>query len=199
MTGYPLHLKIINDKKWIPLTHKYDVITEWRKRLKRHESKYITTHKAKNHHPKKNAFKVALPCVIALFWLLTEQGLDVQCSFGHESMRRVIQVIYTQNSRIRGQCISSPILFIIFFFFWMACSIELRCFDTIFRNTALRLFQSPKEEAFPMLDRHHFFTKNCFRIGVSYAGILFNNIDIRMTSIKQNVEFQIVKLEFCTI
>lgn len=71
MTGYPLHLKIINDKKWIPLTHKYDVITEWRKRLKRHESKYITTHKAKKHHPVKNAFKVALPCVIALFWLLT--------------------------------------------------------------------------------------------------------------------------------
>lgn len=51
------------------------------------------------------------------------QGLDMQCSFGHERMRRVIQVIYTQNSRIRGQRISSPIRFIIFFFSeWPALS-----------------------------------------------------------------------------
>lgn len=143
MTGYPPHLKIINDKKWIPLTHKYDVITEWRKRLKRHESKYITTHKAKNHHPKKNAFKVALPCVIALFWLLTEQGLDVQCSFGHESMRRVIQVIYTQNSRIRGQCISSPILFIIFFFLN----------GLLYRIKVFRFFETPHSGFFNHLKK----------------------------------------------
>ena len=50
------------------------------------------------------------------------QGLDVQCSFDHGRMRRVIQVVYSQNSGIRGQRISSAILFVIFFSEWPALS-----------------------------------------------------------------------------
>ena len=41
----------------------------------------------------------------------------------YQGLRRVIQVIYSQNSGIRGQRISSPILFVIFFFSeWPALS-----------------------------------------------------------------------------